>query len=114
MHDGHNTVWSVGGHPGGARGCRCRANARNGFPVTADRVFITAGTSEGIELDARGVNQRGRRSARADADLPALHRGARQSSTPKRNYYRLDPSRGWMPDLAHLESLVTTGDEAPS
>src|SRR5437899_10972990 len=25
----------------------------------------------------------------------------------KAKYYRLDPSRGWMPDLDHLQSLVT-------
>jgi alanine-synthesizing transaminase len=27
-------------------------------------------------------------------------------------YYRLDPSRGWMPDLEHLESLVTPATRA--
>src|SRR5206468_6354307 len=27
-------------------------------------------------------------------------------------YYRLDPSRGWMPDLDHLRSLVTPATRA--
>ena len=57
----------------------------NGFPVAADRVFITAGTSEGIELDAERGRRCGRRSARADADLSAVHGGAREARRARRS-----------------------------
>jgi alanine-synthesizing transaminase len=30
----------------------------------------------------------------------------------KAKYYRLDPANGWMPDLAHLKSLVTPATRA--
>ena len=68
----------VGRHPAGARSGRGTNTRRAAFPISADRVFITAGTSEGIELALSALVDDGRRSARADADLSALHGGARQ------------------------------------
>ena len=49
MRDGHN---GYGPSPGiaPAREAVAAEYTTRGFPVTADRVFITAGTSEGIEL----------------------------------------------------------------
>ena len=46
--------------------------------MTADRVLITSGTSEGHRARAQRARRRGRRSAGADADLSALHGGARE------------------------------------
>jgi Aspartate/tyrosine/aromatic aminotransferase len=49
MRDGHNTYGPSAGIPA-AREAVAAEYTRTGFPVAADRVFITAGTSEGIEL----------------------------------------------------------------
>ena len=51
---------------------------RAAFPVSPDRVFITAGTSEGHRARADALWSTRRRSARADADVSAVHGGARQ------------------------------------
>ena len=64
-------------HPAGARRRRPGVE-RPRLPVVSDRVLITAGTSEGIELALTALVESGRRGAGAVADLPALHRGARQ------------------------------------
>ena len=78
MRDGHNGYGpSAGIAP--AREAVARGVHARGFPVTADRVFITAGTSEGIELALSALVERRRRSARADADLSAVHGGAREA-----------------------------------
>lgn len=77
-----------------------------GFPVSADRVIITAGTSEGIELAL---------SALVDPDgevlvpMPTypLYTAVIAKLGARALYYRTDPDRGWMPDLDHMNSMVT-------
>ena len=77
MRDGHNGYApSAGILP--AREAVAAECVRRGMPISADRVLITSGTSEGIELALTALAGAGRRSAGADADLSALHRGARQ------------------------------------
>ena len=52
--------------------------AARGVNVSPDRVLITSGTSEGIELALTAHRRRRRSGAGAVADLSALHRGARE------------------------------------
>jgi aspartate/methionine/tyrosine aminotransferase len=82
-----------------------------GFPVSADRVFITAGTSEGIELTLSAVVDGG-----GDVLVPMptypLYTAVLAKLDARARYYRLDPARGWMPDLDHLHSLVTPATRA--
>src|SRR3954469_12467451 len=54
MRDGHNNYGPSAGIAV-ARDAVAAEYTRNGFPMTADRVFITAGTSEGIELTLGAV-----------------------------------------------------------
>jgi alanine-synthesizing transaminase len=54
LRDGHNTYGPSAGIPA-AREAVAAEYTANGFPVSADRVFITAGTSEGIELTLSAV-----------------------------------------------------------
>jgi len=110
MRDGHNTY---GPSPGiaPAREAVAAEYTRNGFPVTADRVCITAGTSEGIELTLSAV---------VDPDgevlvpMPTypLYTAVLAKLGARALYYRLDPNRGWMPDLDHLRTLVTPNTRA--
>jgi alanine-synthesizing transaminase len=54
MRDSHNNYGPSAGIPA-AREAVAAEYTANGFPVAADRVFITAGTSEGIELTLNAV-----------------------------------------------------------
>jgi hypothetical protein len=83
----------------------------NGFPVSADRVFITAGTSEGIELTLSAVIDGGGEVLVPMPTYP-LYTAVLAKLDAKALYYRLDSTRGWMPDLDHLKSLVTPATRA--
>lgn len=54
MRDGHNNYGPSAGILA-AREAVADEYTKNGFPIAADRVFITAGTSEGIELTLGAV-----------------------------------------------------------
>ena len=105
MRDGHNGYGpSAGLAP--AREAVAAEYTTRGFPVSADRVFLTAGTSEGIELAL---------TAMVDADgevlvpMPTypLYTAVLAKISARARFYRTDPARGWMPDLDHLASLIT-------
>ena len=105
MRDGHNTYGpSAGIAP--AREAVAAEYTRHGFPVSADRVFITAGTSEGIELVLNAVVED---DGEVLVPMPTypLYTAVLAKLGAKTLYYRLDPSHDWMPDLDHLRSLVT-------
>ena len=105
MHDGHNTYGPSAGIPE-ARDAVAREYTRNGFPVTSDRVFITAGTSEGIELTLGAAINAGDEVLVPMPTYP-LYTAVLAKLEARTKYYRLDPSNGWLPDLDHLSSLVT-------
>ncbi|HBO91081.1 MAG TPA: aminotransferase class I/II [Acidobacteria bacterium] len=77
-----------------------------GLNIDADRVLLTAGTSEGIELAL---------SALVDAEdevlipLPTypLYTAVLAKLGARAVFYRTDPTNGWLPDLDHLRSLVS-------
>ena len=103
-----------GGHNGygpsvgllSAREAIAAEHCGNGWPISADRVFITGGTSEGIELALTALLDE-------DGDvlvpLPTypLYTAIIAKLGATARYYRTDPTRGWIPDLEHLESVVT-------
>jgi len=110
MRDGHNTY---GPSPGlaPAREAVAAEYTSRGFPVSPDRVFITAGTSEGIELALSSI---------VDPDdevlvpMPTypLYTAVLATIGARVRYYRTDPARGWIPDLDHLASLITPAARA--
>ncbi len=110
MRDGHNTYGPSAGIPE-AREAVAAEYTRTGFPVTADRVFITAGTSEGIELTLSAVCESGSEVLVPMPTYP-LYTAVLAKLDAKAKHYRLDPSREWMPDLDHLKSLVTPATRA--
>jgi alanine-synthesizing transaminase len=105
MRDSHNNYGPSAGIPA-AREAVAAEYTANGFPVAADRVFITAGTSEGIELTLNAVIDAGGEVLVPMPTYP-LYTAVLAKLGAKVRYYRLDPANGWMPDLAHLKSLVT-------
>jgi alanine-synthesizing transaminase len=110
LRDGHNGYGpSAGIAP--AREAVAAEYTSRGFPVRADRVVITAGTSEGIELALTAIVD-------VDGDvlvpMPTypLYTAVLSKLGARALYYRTDPSRGWMPDLDHMETLVTPATRA--
>jgi alanine-synthesizing transaminase len=110
LRDGHNGYGpSAGILP--AREAVAHEYSSRGFPVNPDRVLITAGTSEGIELAL---------SAIVDLDgevlvpMPTypLYTAVVAKLGARALYYRTDPGRGWIPDLEHMASLVTPATRA--
>jgi len=110
LRDGHNNYGPSAGIPA-ARDAVAAEYTRNGFPVSADRVFVTAGTSEGIELTLSAVVESGGEVLVPMPTYP-LYTAVLAKLDAKAKYYRLDSSRGWMPDLDHLRSLVTPATRA--
>jgi alanine-synthesizing transaminase len=110
LRAGHNTYGPSAGIPA-AREAVAAEYTANGFPVTADRVFVTAGTSEGIELALSAVVESGGEVLVPMPTYP-LYTAVLAKLDAKAKYYRLDPSHGWMPDLEHLKGLVTPATRA--
>jgi alanine-synthesizing transaminase len=110
MRDGHNTYGPSAGIAA-ARDAVAAEYSRNGFPITPDRVFITAGTSEGIELTLGAAINAGDEVLVPMPTYP-LYTAVLAKLEAKTRFYRLDPARGWMPDLDHLRSLVTPATRA--
>ena len=105
VRDGHNGYVPSAGIPA-AREAVAAEYTRRGVPTIADRVLITSGTSEGIELALNALVDEGDDVLVPSPTYP-LYTAVlgKLGVTPR--YYRTDPGRGWLPDLAHLESLVT-------
>jgi alanine-synthesizing transaminase len=108
--DGANGYVPSPGIPAAREAVATEWSAR-GFPVTADRVLITAGTSEGIELALTALANPGDRVLVPLPTYP-LYTAVLAKIGADAAYYRTDPSRGWTPDLDHLESLITSATRA--
>jgi aspartate/methionine/tyrosine aminotransferase len=106
MRDGHNGYLpSIGILE--ARTAVADDYSRRGVEMTPDRVLITTGTSEGIDLALNALVDEGDDVLVPSPTYP-LYTAilAKIGATPR--YYRTDPSRDWLPDLDHLRSLITT------
>jgi aspartate/methionine/tyrosine aminotransferase len=69
-------------------------------------VVITSGTSEGIELALQALVDPGMEVLVPVPTYPLYTAVlAKLGATPA--FYRTDPSRGWLPDLEHLRSLIS-------
>ena len=105
LADGRNGYVPSPGIPS-AREAVAEEWTRNGFPATAERVLITAGTSEGIELALTALVDAGD-SVLVPTPTYPLYTAVLAKIGAEPLYYRTDPGRGWLPDLDHLESLIT-------
>jgi alanine-synthesizing transaminase len=84
---------------------------QRGMPMSADRVVITAGTSEGIELALTAMAGPG-----DDVLIPVptypLYTAVLAKIGARPVFYRTDPARGWQPDIDHVRSLVSPSTRA--
>lgn len=110
MRDGHNGYApSVGILP--AREAVAGELTRRGMPVTPDRVIITSGTSEGIELTLTALAEVGDEVLIPLPTYP-LYTAVLAKIGARPVYYRKDPSNGWLPDLREVERLITPATRA--
>jgi alanine-synthesizing transaminase len=110
MRDGHNGYApSVGILP--AREAVTAECLRRGMPVTPDRIVITSGTSEGIELTLTALAEAGDEVLVPVPTYP-LYTAVLAKIGARPVFYRTDPSRGWLPDVEHLRSLITPATRA--
>lgn len=106
MRDGHNGYLpSIGILE--ARTAVADDYSSRGVAMTPDRVLITTGTSEGIDLALNALVDEGDDVLVPSPTYP-LYTAilAKIGATPR--FYRTDPARDWLPDLDHLRSLITT------
>ena len=82
-----------------------------GLPTAPDRVVITTGTSEGIELALNALANPGDEVLVPMPTYP-LYTAVLAKIAAKAVFYRLDPARGWLPDLDEIRGLVTSRTRA--
>jgi len=105
MRDGHNGYAPSPGIPAAREAAAADFTAR-GVPIDADRVLITSGTSEGIELALTAIVDEGEEVLVPSPTYP-LYTAVLAKIGAEPVYYRLDPGSGWLPDLDHLRGLIT-------
>ncbi|MBP1636592.1 MAG: alaA 2 [Acidobacteria bacterium] len=105
MRDGHN---GYGPSPGitSAREAVADDFTARGLPMTADRVLLTAGASEGIEIALGALVNPGDEVMVPSPTYP-LYTAVTAKIAARTVYYRTDPKNGWLPDLDEIRSLIT-------
>ncbi len=110
MRDGHNGYTPSPGIAEAREAAAADFVAR-GVNVSADRVLITSGTSEGIELALTAIVDEGEEVLVPSPTYP-LYTAVLAKIGAHPAYYRTDHTREWQPDLDHLRSLINAKTRA--
>ena len=110
MRDGHNGYTPSPGIAA-AREAAAADFASRGVGVSADRVLITSGTSEGIELALTAIVDEGDEVLVPSPTYP-LYTAVLAKIGARPSYYRTDHHNGWQPDLDHIKSLISSKTRA--
>jgi alanine-synthesizing transaminase len=105
MRDGHNGYTASAGILEARQAVAADFTAR-GVSVDPDRVLITSGTSEGLELALTAIVDEGE-AVLVPAPTYPLYTAVLAKIGAQPQYYRCDHTNGWLPDLAHLRSQIT-------
>jgi alanine-synthesizing transaminase len=84
---------------------------QRGMPMTPDRVVITSGTSEGIELALTALAGPGDEVLIPVPTYP-LYTAVLAKIGATAVFYRTDEKRGWQPDVEHVRNLITPSTRA--
>lgn len=110
LHDGQNGyVPSAGILP--AREAVAAEYTGRGMPVSADRVVITQGTSEGIELALSVLADPGDEVLVPTPTYP-LYTAVLAKIGARAVYYHTDPDNDWLPDLDDIRRRLTAATRA--
>jgi len=104
MREGHNGYLPSQGILAGREAVADDYAAR-GVATSPDRVMLTTGTSEGIELALTAIVDEGDEVLVPCPTYP-LYTAVMAKIGALPAYYRTDPDRGWLPDLDDLRRLV--------
>jgi alanine-synthesizing transaminase len=110
LRDGHNGYAPSVGILAAREAVAAECNRRQ-MPVSPDRVVITSGTSEGIELALTALAEAGDEVLVPVPTYP-LYTAVLAKIGAKAVFYRTDPDNGWLPDVEHIRSLITPATRA--
>jgi alanine-synthesizing transaminase len=105
MRDGHNGYTASAGIVEAREAVAADFEAR-GVAVDPDRVLITSGTSEGLELALTAIVDDGEAVLVPSPTYP-LYTAVLAKIGAEPQYYRTDHTNQWLPDLADLRSKIT-------
>ena len=105
MRDSHNGYLPSAGVPA-ARAAVADEYTRKGVAVGPERVVITQGTSEGIDLALNAVVDEGEEVLVPSPSYP-LYTVVLATLGARAIFYPTDPDNGWLPDLGALRRLIT-------
>ena len=105
MRDGRNGYAPSDGILG-AREAVAAEYTRLAVPTTPDRVLITSGTSEGLELALTAIVDEGEAVLVPSPTYP-LYTAVLAKIGADPQYYRTDPENHWLPDLDDLRRRIT-------
>jgi alanine-synthesizing transaminase len=105
MRDGHNGYAPSPGIAEAREAAAADFTAR-GVSIGADRVLITSGTSEGIELALTAIVDDGEEVLVPSPTYP-LYTAVLAKIGAQPAYYRTDHTNAWLPDLDHIRRLIT-------
>ena len=105
LRDGHNGYLPSPGILAGREAVADDYQAR-GVSIPPDRILLTTGTSEAIDLALTAIVDPGDEVLVPCPTYP-LYTAVMAKIDARPVYYRTDPDNGWLPDLDHLRSLVT-------
>jgi alanine-synthesizing transaminase len=110
MRDGHNGYApSVGILP--AREAVAQELSGRGMPMSPDRVVLTSGTSEGIELVLTALVEAGDEVLIPSPTYP-LYTAVLAKIGARAVFYRTSPDNAWLPDIDHVGSQITARTRA--
>jgi len=110
MRDGHNGYAPSVGILAAREAVAAEWTGR-GMPVSPDRVVITAGTSEGIELALTALAENGDEVLVPSPTYP-LYTAVLAKVGARAVFYRTDPSNGWLPDVDDVKRLMSNATRA--
>lgn len=104
MRDGHNGYTPASGIMPAREAVAAEYTSR-GIALSPDRVLLTSGTSEGIEL---AISVLADRDDEVLVPLPTypFYTAVLGKLGARAVFYRTDPARGWEPNLDHLKRLI--------
>jgi alanine-synthesizing transaminase len=110
IRDGHNGYAPSVGILSAREAVAAECDRRQ-MPLSPDRVVITSGTSEGIELALTALAEAGDEVLVPVPTYP-LYTAVLAKIGARAVFYRTDPDNGWLPDVEHIRSLITPATRA--
>jgi alanine-synthesizing transaminase len=94
-----------------AREAVAAENTSRGWPISADRIVITAGSSEGIDFALTALADPGDEVLLPRPTYP-LYTAVAHKIGARAIYYSTDPKNGWLPDPGEIKKLITPRTKA--